>query len=303
MAKRWLLWGCGRAPDSGLRRFGVGLDDFVVRPAFCRRYLVRLSSSYLCTTRRLRSPRRTARPMESVCGHDLLARVDTRPPERRHLPWLGMVALLFAGSACGTDAEREYAGLSALRVEPPAAGYVLRYLSPPWQLMKDDPLATGARKSVPIGGENVPVVDDSAAVLEIERESNVEDDDLSFPKYRLEAALVACDAEDPAPEDELPSCAERLAQRDYTARQSDGSFDRFGSEPRPGENDAEQQYFELMGQTTATRRFRRIVFFETAARDEIAAWLLIEANPDLAEPEITELIQAFEVLPGSEDEP
>jgi hypothetical protein len=208
---------------------------------------------------------------------------------------------MLTGVGCGTDAERTYAGLSSQRVELEVAGYVVRYLAPPWQRMPDDPLSTGARKSVSIGGDSYPILAKSGAVLEIPRESNVEEEEgLSFPKYRLEAALVACAAEDT----EQLSCAAYLAGLDYEARMGEGMFDRFGPEPRQSSNDFGQKYYELMGQTDATGRFRRVVFFEGAeAAEQIAGWLLIEANPDLGEREVTELVDAFQMLAGGEAEP
>jgi hypothetical protein len=208
---------------------------------------------------------------------------------------------MLTGVGCGTDAERTYAGLSSRRIELDVAGYVLRYLAPPWQHVPDDPLSTGARKSVPIGGSSYPILAKSGAVLEIPRESNGDDEaELSFPNYRLETALVECSAEGT----EEQSCASYLAGLDYEARMSEGMFDRFGPEPRQRTNDFGQKYYELMGQTDATGRFRRVVFFEGAgAPEQIAGWMLIEANPDLGDREVTELVDAFQMLAGTGAEP
>jgi hypothetical protein len=212
--------------------------------------------------------------------------------------FVGLV--LLTANACGTDAERKYAGLSRAQVALGEGGYVLRYLSPPWQRAKDDPLETGARKSVPIGGTSVPILAGSGAVLEIDRESNTKDvEELTFPNYRLEAALVECDSDDALD----TSCAEHLAILDYAARQSEGRFDLFGDAPRAGKNDADQDYYELMGQSDATARYSRVIFFAGDAPERVAARVLIEANPDLGEREITEMVRAFEMLPGDGAEP
>jgi hypothetical protein len=154
---------------------------------------------------------------------------------------------------------------------------------------------------VPIGGKNYAIIAESGLVLEIDRESSVDDvEGLSFPKYRLDAALVQCAQEDT---DNL-SCAEYLAGLDYEARQSEGKFDRFGTQPRQRENDAGQKYYELMGQVDATGRFRRVIFFESEdVPERIATWMLIEANPDLGEREINELVEAVETLPSDGAQP
>jgi len=208
---------------------------------------------------------------------------------------------LITPAGCGTDSNRTYAGLSSARIELDEGGYVLRYLAPPWEKVNDDPLTSGRRKSSPIGGESTPILADSGVALEIERVSNSDVvNSLTFPKYRLETALVPCAQEDVG---DL-SCAEYLAGLDYEARQADGSFDRFGSAPRVRKNHWDQQYYELMGQIEATGRFRRVIFFEGVdAPETLAGWMLIEANPDLAEREVTELVRAFEMLPGSGAQP
>lgn len=210
---------------------------------------------------------------------------------------LAVALLSGAGLSCGKDAEREYAGLSRATIERPEAGYVVRYLSPPWQRLTDDPLATGARTTVSIGGASRAIVAESGLVLEIERVSSSDVVDvLAFPKYRLEAALVPCSDDEVAES----SCAEYLAELDYAARQEDAPFDRFGSSPRVRRNDWDQRYYELMGQAEATGRFRRVVYFEAAEQPEgIAGWLQLEANPDLGEREINELVRAVQMLPGA----
>jgi hypothetical protein len=181
-------------------------------------------------------------------------------------------------------------------VERPEAGYVVRYLAPPWQSVADDPLVRGARATVPIGGMGRAIVEESGVVLEIERVSSSDVvDPLAFPKYRLEAALVPCG------DDEIGelSCAEYLAELDYAARNDEGEFDLFGPGPRARRNDWNQRYYELMGQSETTGRFRRVVFFEAAEPERVAGWLQLEANPDLGEREINELVHAFQMLPGT----
>lgn len=236
------------------------LDDFMVRPAFFRRFLVRITSHFCAAL---------------------------------------LVPLVTSG--CGTDAERTYAGLSNERIELDPGGYVLRYLAPPWQSVPEDPLANGARKSVKIGGQSYPVYAESGAVLEIPQQAHVEDTDgESVPKYRLESALVVCAQEDTGDQ----SCAAYLAGLDYDARNEDGAFDLFGDEPRQHSNDAGQKYYEMMGQSDATGRFQRVVFIEGAdAPERVAGWLSIEANPNLGEREVSEMVDAFEMLPGTGAQP
>jgi hypothetical protein len=152
-----------------------------------------------------------------------------------------------------------------------------------------------------IGGKSYPIFAESGVVLEIDRESSVDDiEGLSFPKYRLDAALVEC-AES---ETDGLSCAEYLAGLDYEARQSEGKFDLLGTEWRQRKNDAGQKYYELMGQVDATGRFRRVIFFESEdTAERIAAWIMIEANPNLGEREINELVEAVEMLPSDGAQP
>jgi hypothetical protein len=222
-------------------------------------------------------------------------------PLRSTLCALALAALICSlAPACGTDSEHPYASLSRARVERDQAGYVLRYLAPPWERLEDDPLAKGTRKSVSIGGTSTAILAESGVVLEIEHISNSGSSEaLTFPKYRLEAALVPCMEEDVG---DL-SCAEHLAQLDYAARQEEGPVDLLGSKPRARKNDWNQTYYELMGQSETTGRFRRVIFFESSTPERVAGWILIEANPDLGEREVTELVRAFEMLPGTEAEP
>jgi hypothetical protein len=200
--------------------------------------------------------------------------------------------------ACGTDAERRYADLSRAEVTLDVGGYQLRYLGPPWKRLGEDPLVTGARTSVMVGGANREIVPESAAVLQVAKQSSASDPQhVSLPKYRLEAVFLRCS------EDELEgdqSCAAALAQGDQAARADEGTYDLFGDTPRAGQNDFEQPFHEFMGKTEIDQRYQRIVFYETSART-LAARLFIEGNPDLSEHEVTRLVNAFELTVAKEE--
>jgi hypothetical protein len=203
--------------------------------------------------------------------------------------------LLLAG--CGTDAERRYAALSSLEVRVESGGFRARYLSPPWYSVPDDPLVTGALEQVPVGDTTWPIVPESALVLEIERESSVSDPShLSYPKYRLEAALLRCEEEQL---EDAPSCAAALASQDLAGRTASEDTELFGTAPHPGTNDFGQEFWELMTRVPETNRRRRIQYLQ--AEDELTALrLFVEANPELDEPEMTRMLSAFELLPGSD---
>jgi hypothetical protein len=212
----------------------------------------------------------------------------------------GLTALLLSGAtgACGTDAERRYADLSSAEIALEGGGYRLRYPSPPWTRLRDDPLATGARRGVVIGGTNRDILPQSGAVLEIAKQSGASDpEQLAVPKYRLEAVLLRC-AEDELASDE--SCAAVLAALDQAARAEEGDYDLFGAVPREGHNDFEQPFYEFMGRTSEEGRYQRVVYYETEVRD-VTARLFVEANPDLDEPEMTRLVNAFEPTRGQEE--
>lgn len=195
-------------------------------------------------------------------------------------------------AACGTDAERRYADLSTTEVTLDVGGYRLRSLRPPWKSLDNDPLVTGLVTNVLVGGVAREIVPESAAVLQIAKQSAASDPEhLSLPKYRLEAVLLRCSE---AELDADQSCAAALAALDQTARASEGEYDLFGDVPRADENDFEQPFYEFMGKTTEDQRFRRISFYETDTRT-LTARLFIEGNPDLSEYEITRLVKAFEL--------
>jgi hypothetical protein len=200
--------------------------------------------------------------------------------------------------SCGADAEQRYADLSSATIALEPQGYRLRYLHPPWDRRLDDPLVKGTRTAVEVGGASREIVPESAAVLEVAKESNASDpESLSMPKYRLEALLLQCEAAELSPTE---NCAQVLAAKDYAARATEGDYSLFGAEPRAGENDFAQGFHEMMGQVTDTRRYRRIVFFETEQRD-LTARLFIEGNPDLGEAEVTRLVNAFELTTPQEE--
>lgn len=216
------------------------------------------------------------------------------------VPWLARGALrsgalllpLCGVTACGTDAERRYADLSATEIALDVGGYRLRWLNPPWKLLTSDPLATGTRTSVMVGGMNREIVPESGAVLQVAKQSTASDpDNLSLPKYRLEAAFVRC-SESELADDE--SCAAALAQLDQATRASQGTYELYGDTPRAGTNDFDQPFYEFMGTSDEDQRYRRIIFYETDS-PSLTARLYIEGAPNLGEYEITRLVNAFEL--------
>jgi hypothetical protein len=207
----------------------------------------------------------------------------------------GLLALLLAG--CGVDAERRYASLSSAQVEVESGGFRARYLSPPWYSVPDDPLVAGERVQVPVGDTTRDIVPESALVLEIENQSALPDPmGLSYPKYRLEAALLHCTQDQIGAAE---SCAAALATQDLTGRSASEDTDFFGADPRPGKNDFGQAYWELLTRVPETGRYRRIQYLQTD--DALtAARVFVEANPALDDEEMTRMLHAFELLSGSD---
>jgi hypothetical protein len=182
-------------------------------------------------------------------------------------------------------------------------GYRLRYLDPPWELIDDDPLATGKQLQVPFGASPdcaaksamcLAVEPKTSTVLEIDRPSPVPAgaDVITYPKYRAEASVVRCPAGMLASTD---VCADALANADATGRASAEGDDDVFSAPEDGENDFDQHFRELNAQNRDSLRYRRIVYFATEDR-EVAVRLFLEANPSLKEEEVTRMIHAFEVV-------
>jgi len=206
---------------------------------------------------------------------------------------LGSVAVLLGSlAACGADSEGRYAGLDTAHIESSALSYKIRYLSPPWKRVKDDPLATGARKSVPVAGGLRDVLEGSGLVLAIERESSINEMGLTYAKYVLEAAVLRCDAGELNGDE---SCALFLADGDYRARANSEDSGFFGPEAQEASNDAGQTFYELMTRDKTTFRYKRLAFFETGDR-LLAVRLYIEANPGLADPLTTRMIQTLEIV-------
>jgi hypothetical protein len=217
-----------------------------------------------------------------------------------------VVSLLgLVGSSCGQDAEQRYAGLDVASVRPPdSPGYRVRYLSPPWERVSDDPLVTGKNLLVPFGESEVcgeghdtcrMAEAKSGLVLEIDKQSPTQDNGvITYPKYRLEAALLRCAA------DELPAadeCADHLAEQDVLGRKTG---DDLVIKQEDGENDSGQRFRNILTQSKSSYRYRRIVYFVTGER-LLTLRLLFEANPSLAEPEVTRMVQAVQVLEAEGD--
>jgi|GEM_PF-6101159 len=221
-----------------------------------------------------------------------------------------LAGLSLAGltSACGQDADEKYAGMSSLVVEQPdGIGYRLRYMNPPWQRVTSDPLERDQPDASVqfgrldrVGATSLPDLApsrSSSRVLEVDRTASVDvplPGVITYPKYRLEVSVLHCDdlGIQVAMED---TCAKQLNSSDLADRTGSELNTFFGIDGRKGKNDAGQPYYEFMTQVTQTARYRRVVYYET--RDRLAAIRLgFEANPPLSELEVTQMINAFEVL-------
>jgi hypothetical protein len=217
-----------------------------------------------------------------------------------HCLVVSLVGLL--ASSCGQDAEKRYAGLEVARVQLPSGhGYRVRYLSPPWERLDDDPLVTGKNLLVPFGPSEIcggrndtcrSAEAKSGVVMEIDKQSPTQDNGtITYPKYRLEAAFLRCDA------GELPAadkCADHLAEQDVLGRRSTDGDDLIIKQ-EDGENDWGQPFRDILTQSQSSLRYRRIVYFATSDR-LLALRLLFEANPSLAEREVTRMVQACQLF-------
>jgi hypothetical protein len=210
--------------------------------------------------------------------------------------------------ACGQDAEKRYAGLEVAQVRLPSGhGYRVRYLSPPWELSEDDPLATGKNLLVPFGTSAVCGAGNdgcrlaeagSGVVLEIDKQSPTQENGtITYPKYRLEAAFLRCDAGELAAAD---PCAEHLAREDVLGRKDEAGDDLIIKQ-EDGANDWGQPFRDILTQSKESLRYRRIVYFTTSDR-LLTLRLLFEANPSLAEREVTRMVQATQLFDTEPDE-
>ena len=219
-----------------------------------------------------------------------------------------LACLVGLAAGCGQDADETYAGMSSLVVgQPDGIGYRLRYLDPPWENVHDDPLVRGLdHASVQFGlrdGVGTASMPDlapspqSSRVLEIERSARVEVTAagvITYPKYRLEVSILRCDDLGIAVA-QADSCAKQLNTSDVNGRTGVELNTFFGPDGRTGTNVKGQPYYEFMTQVPDTTRYRRVVYYETS--DQMTTIRLgFEANPALTEPEVTQMINAFEVL-------
>jgi hypothetical protein len=230
----------------------------------------------------------------------------------RSLAHCGVVLLLgLLACACGQDAEKRYAGLSVAQVQLPSGhGYRVRYLAPPWERISSDPLVTGKNLLVPFGSSEIcgagndgcrMAVAGSGVVLEIDKQSpTLESGTITYPKYRLEAAFLRCDAAELPLADE---CADYLAREDVLGRRDAEAGDDLIIKQESGSNDWGQSFRDILTQSKESLRYRRIVYFVTSDR-LLALRLLLEANPSLAEREVTRMVQAtqlFDTQPAEGD--
>jgi hypothetical protein len=232
--------------------------------------------------------------------HPVFARVRSRA--------LGPVLACTVGlMGCGKDADETFAGMSSLVVgQPDGIGYRLRYLDPPWERVDDDPLVRGlAGTTVQFGAldKQSAVLSDlvpsprSSRVLEIDRSANVDVEIpgvITYPKYRLEVSILRCDQLG-VQVAQMDSCAKTLNRNDVNGRTGVELNTFFGQDGRTGTNENGQPYYEFMSQDDKTLRYRRVVYYETA-QPLTAIRLGFEANPPLSELEVTQMINAFEVL-------
>jgi hypothetical protein len=210
--------------------------------------------------------------------------------------------------ACGQDAEKRYAGLEVISVQlPTGLGYRVRYLSPPWERVSSDPLSSGKNLRVPFGASAACIQGEescrsaepgSGTVLEVDRQSPTQGAGvLTYPKYRLEAAVLRCEPTELASTDE---CADVLAEQDVLGRRSEEGDDLVIRQ-EDGENDWGQRYRDILTQSRSTMRFRRIVYFAAPDRTRTVR-LLFEANPSLAEVEVTRMVRACQLFEGEAED-
>ena len=140
-------------------------------------------------------------------------------------------------------------------------------------------------------------VPQSSRVLEIDRTSQVDveiEGIITYPKYRLEVSVLRCDQLG-VQVAQLDTCAKSLNRNDVNGRTGVELNTFFGQDGRTGMNEKGQPYYEFMTQVSETSRYRRVVYYETSQR-LTAIRLGFEANPPLSELEVTQMINAFEVL-------
>lgn len=212
----------------------------------------------------------------------------------QHLLVLGGAGLcVLLGGGCGEDSEQPYAGLSvASAVAPDGIGYRVRFLSPPWDKSKLDPLVLGTDPGVELLGKpNEPFIEDTAVVLEIDRESIVVDTGQALAKYRLEATLHDCDL----PLADGETCAQRIAVADETARGGKGEPSFYPEGVKTQTNDFDQTFYEIITRSTDNLRYKRVAFYETANPKRLLR-VYIEGNPRLDEAEVTRMLKAIETF-------
>lgn len=206
---------------------------------------------------------------------------------------LGFIGFALS-TGCGEDAQGDYAGLEvATKRTPDGLGYRVRYASPPWDESSNDPLALGVETTVELLGNNAhPYIKGTSLVLEIERQSIVQQAGTTLAKYRFEAMLIECDVLMSPGE----TCAEHIAKAENKARTKKGETSWLSDhQVRAATNDFKQPYFELITKNVETRRYKRIAFFETPDPDRYLR-VYIEANPTLEDTEVTRMLNAIETF-------
>lgn len=197
-------------------------------------------------------------------------------------------------TGCGEDAQGDYAGLEvATKRTSDGVGYRVRYASPPWEESSNDPLALGVETTVELAGNDAhPYIKGTSLVLEIERQSIVQQSGTTLAKYRFEAMLIECDVlTSPG-----VSCAEHIAKAENKARAKKGEASWLADhQVRAATSDFKQNYFELITKNMETRRYKRIAFFETPDPDRYLR-VYIEANPTLEDTEVTRMLNAIETF-------
>jgi hypothetical protein len=173
-------------------------------------------------------------------------------------------------------------------------GYRLRYLAPPWERFRKDPLATDAPGAGFIASEQGLTAFEKASVtvLEVERTSvSTGSNIISYPTYRLEVGFVRCAA---SMLGKKGVCSDLLAAAESLKLDaSDQVF--FGAGGRVSANDFDQRFVDVLTRNLETLRYRRLAYFDTVD-PTLVVRLGLEANPSLNEREVTRMIEAFEVL-------
>ncbi len=186
----------------------------------------------------------------------------TRPLERVRLTRLAVaLALGMLVPACGPSASDPYNGLASYR--PPGNEYVLRYLAPPWRVDR----SAGTTIRLIIERDGTRGIDGGGLIV--------------IPKYMLDVSVAA-------------GTARALADADVAALP--GAGETLIAGPRPIATDSGDLGFDVVARGALPgARSRRYVSLDSVRGGAVR--LVFEANPDLDDPEVAQMIRHCDVAP------